>query len=197
MYEPAPEPSPPKPLFTPTRLIAGGVAAALLIWIGGSGCARADTEKRAAAATSSLVGHSVKVSCPGVVASVLVYESNAGRVEFDADGSLPAETKLTAEVCAGLQRLVSEGSALDLACLDNDTCSPEDRRVGLGVAVLSHEAGHLSGIVDEAQAECFGKRNSTSLARALGASPATATQIAEWQTIFAADMLPERYRGAC
>lgn len=196
MYEP-PEPLPPQPLFTTTRLVLGGIALALAVWVGGTGCARADLEQKAAAATSALVGHPVKVSCPGIIASVLMYQSNAGRVEFDADGSLPDETKLTAEVCAGLQRLVSEGSSLDLACLDNDSCSPEDRRVGLGVTVLSHEAGHLSGIIDEAQTECFGQHNSTTLAQALGASPATATQIAEWQTIFAADMLPARYRGAC
>ena len=189
MYEP-PEPPPPQPLFTPTRLVVGAIALAFVAWIAGTGCARADLEHKAAAATSTLVGHPVKVTCPGIIASVLVYESSAGRVEFGAEGSLPDETKLTAEVCSGLQRLVSQGSALDLACLDNDICSPEDRRVGLGVAVLSHEAGHLSGIIDEAQAECFGKRNSTVLARALGASPAAATQIAEWQTIFAADMLP-------
>ena len=143
------------------------------------------------------MGHAVRVRCPGLIAAALVYESHQGWVEFPPDGELPTETKLTAEVCAGLQRLVENGAALDLACLDNNTCAEEDRRVGLGVSVLSHEAGHLSGLTDEAQTECFGRRNSRAVASALGASPAAVTQIAEWQTIFAADMLPERYRGAC
>ena len=40
-----PEQPPPKPLFTTTRLVVGAIALAFVVWIGGSGCARADLER--------------------------------------------------------------------------------------------------------------------------------------------------------
>ena len=51
VYEPPGSP-PSQPLFTRNRLIAGAIALALIAWIGGSGCARADVERKAAAAIS-------------------------------------------------------------------------------------------------------------------------------------------------
>ncbi|MEA2346318.1 MAG: hypothetical protein QOG62_105 [Thermoleophilaceae bacterium] len=175
----------------------GAIGLALILWVGGSGCARAHVEARAAAAISPIVGHQVKVNCPGLIASALIYESHQGWVEFPPDGELPTETKVTAEVCAGLQRLVDNGASLDLVCLDNNTCNPENQRVALGTAVLSHEAGHLSGLVDESQTECFGESNLMAVAEALGSTQSTARQIYEWQTIFGADMLPDSYRQPC
>ncbi len=117
-------------------------------------------------------------------------------MRFDADGTPADETELSAEACAGLRRLVDQGARLGLACLQLDACTKEDARVALGVAVLSHEAVHMRGVIDEAQTECEAIRRTPQVAAALGASPAAAAFIADWQFSVAGDRLPDRYQSS-
>jgi hypothetical protein len=199
----APEPEPDRGgdgrrhLITPVKAVALLVVLGIVAVFGLDACARGSTEAKAAAVAAELSGRDgIRVSCPGPIARVLVYETNAGWVAYTADGPSD-EAKLTAEICDGLARLIDQGPALDLACLETDSCSPEDRRVALGVAVLAHEAAHLSSISDEAEAECFSYANSEWTALRLGASPRAAARIPVWQREFQAPRMPSRYQGAC
>jgi hypothetical protein len=194
-----PEPDAPaasRHVITPLR----AAVACLLVGVSGffvlDGCRRSDVESRAGAVASELAGRAVSVSCPGPISRVLVYEVNAGWVDYGVDG--PAdETRLTAEPCDGLRRLIAEGDRLELRCLETDSCSREDREVAIGVAVLAHEAAHLKGIVDEGAAECFSHQNSAWTAERLGASPDDAARIPVWQRDFQSALMPDRYRTSC
>ena len=94
----------------------------------------------------------------------------------------------------GSDRLLDDGPALDLACLQLDACSEDDTSVAYGVAVLTHEAVHMRGVMDEAATECEAVKRSAGVAQALGATPQAAAFIADWQFSVADDQLPENYR---
>ena len=64
----------------------------------------------------------------------------------------------------------------------------------IAVHVLTHEAMHMAGIVDEARAECAAVQRDAQTARLLGASPADATLLAGryWRTVY--PLMPDGYR---
>jgi len=154
---------------------------------------RIHIEQRASAAASMVAGRSVKVHCPGQLKRRFIKEIHDGEVMFS--GGRPAdETNVTARVCDGIGRLLDKGAALDLSCLQLDTCSKDDTAVAYGVAVLTHESVHMRGVMDEAATECQAVSRSASVAHALGASPQAAAFIADWQFSVADDQLPEQYQ---
>jgi len=154
---------------------------------------RIHIEQRASAAASMVAGRSVKVHCPGQLKRRFIKEIHDGEVMFS--GGRPAdETNVTARVCDGIGRLLDKGAALDLSCLQLDTCSKDDTAVAYGVAVLTHESVHMRGVMDEAATECQAVSRSASVAQALGASPQAAAFIADWQFSVADDQLPEQYQ---
>lgn len=179
-----------------TLLLTFAVLLAPLLWGWGERARRVETQRRAGLAASLVAGRRVTVSCPGVLRRRFVFEVNHGTVRFGPDGRPADRTQLAGEACAGLRRLVEHGPALDLACLRLDACGPADTRVALGVVVLTHEAVHLRGVADEAQTECEAVKRSPLVAVALGATPAAARDIQDWQFSVADDRLPERYRTA-
>ena len=64
--------------------------------------------------------------------------------------------------------------------------------------VLTHEAMHLSGRLDEAVAECAAVQRDAQTARLLGAGPADAAELAGayWRNVY--PLMPEGYRsGKC
>jgi hypothetical protein len=179
-----------------TLLLLGALLLAPLLFGWGERARRVEAERRAGLAAALVAGRPVEVRCPGVVRRRLVYEVNHGSVRFGADGRPADHTELAGEACAGLRRLVEHGKRLDLTCLRLDACAPADTRVALGVAVLAHEAVHLRGVVDEAATECEATWRSPVVAAALGASPAAARDIQDWQFSVASERLPERYRSS-
>lgn len=179
-----------------TLLLIGAVALTPLLWGWGERARRVETQRRAGLAASLIAGRPVTVRCPGVIRRRFLFEVNHGTVQFGPDG-LPADhTQLAGEACAGLRRIVEQGPRLDLACLRLDACSQADTRVALGVVVLTHEAVHLRGVMDEAKTECEAVKRSPVVAVALGASEASARDIQDWQFSVADERLPERYRTA-
>lgn len=173
------------------------IAAAIIVPLAGFGlhlrAERLRVQQRAGAAASQVAGRSVKVNCPGQIRRRLLTEIRDGEVRF-VDGRPADETKVTGRVCDGLARLLDEGALLDLSCLQLDACSEDDTAVAYGVAVLTHEAVHMRGVIDEAATECEAVRRSAGVARTLGASPQAAAYIADWQFSVAGDQLPEQYR---
>ena len=176
-----------------TLAIAAAIVLPLAMWGWHLRAERLHVERRAGAAASQVAGRSVQVHCPGQIRRRLTTEIHDGEVQF-VDGVPAAETKLTGRICDGLGRLLDRGPALDLTCLQLDACSPDDTSVAYGVAVLTHEAVHMRGVMDEAATECEAVKRSAGVARALGATPQAAAFIADWQFSVADDQLPDTYR---
>ena len=61
--------------------------------------------------------------------------------------------------------------------------------------MLAHESIHLSGIRDEAQADCFGFQKTAFVAEELGASPDEARRYAELAIIERTQSAPQEYRS--
>ena len=182
-----------------TVAIAAAALIPLAIWGWIQRSSRLETQRRAAAAAQLITGRPVQVRCPGVIRRHFEYDINDGEVRFGPDGLPGNVADLAGAPCDGLHRLISEGAALDLSCLQLDACSAQDTRVALGVVVLTHEAVHLSGIADEALTECRAVQRSPRVAMALGATAQTAAYIQDWQFSVAGDRLPDRYQtpGGC
>lgn len=180
----------------PVRLTVVALALALAsAWAWQGHARRVDVQRRASEAASTIAGRPVRVHCPSALQRVFAYDTNDGSVRFSADGRPADETNLAGEVCTGLERLLRHGSALDLSCLQLDACSADDTRVARGVAVLTHESVHMSGVMDEARTECTAVRHSAAVARALGASQQAAAYISDWQFSTADERLPEQYQS--
>ena len=79
---------------------------------------------------------------------------------------------------------------------EHDTLIKRDpgRAQVVAVHVLTHEAMHMAGIVDEATAECAAVQRDALTARLLGASTADAHLLADryWRTVYPS--MPEGYR---
>lgn len=176
-----------------TPVIAAAVLLVLLAFGWRERAQRLDAQNRASAAASRVAGRPVTVRCPGILKRAVLEEINHGTVRF-RDGRPEDVTHLSGEACAGLRRLVREGAALDLACLQLDACDADDTRVALGVSVLAHEAVHLRGVIDEARTECESVRWTAGVAEALGATPRTAAFIADWKFSVGPDHLPQQYQ---
>ena len=178
-----------------TLAIVTAVLLPALAWGWHERAQRIEAQDTASTAATQIAGRPVRVLCPGILKRTFLHEINHGSVRF-YDGKPVNDAHLSGTVCAGLRRLISDGPALDLACLQLDTCSKDDTRVALGVAVLTHESVHLRGVMDEAATECEAVRRSASVARLLGASPQAAAYIADWQFSVADDNLPQQYQSA-
>ncbi len=173
------------------------IAAAIVVPLAGFGlhlrAQRLHVEQRAGAAASQVAGRTVEVQCPGQLRRRFMTEIHDGEVQF-VDGRPADETKVTGRVCDGLARLLDRGVLLDLDCLQLDACSKDDTAVAYAVSVLTHEAVHMRGVIDEAATECEAVKRSAAVAQGLGASPQAAAFIADWQFSVADDQLPEQYR---
>jgi hypothetical protein len=182
-------PRPPVTIVAP--LIAGVL---LLVVFGVRGhIRRVEVQNRAGQVASGIVGHHVRVHCPGPIRSRMFYEITEGRVRFSAEGVPNPETNLSAGACKGLRRVLDKGAALDLQCL-KWVCPKADEQAAMGLAVLTHESVHMRGVTDEGLTECEAQKRVATTARQLGLTEASAQAVAYWQRTDYAEMLPDRYR---
>lgn len=180
----------------PVRVVAPLIAGALLLCVLGvrSHLRRVDVERRAGAVASELVGHPVRVHCPGLIRRHLVFDDHEGEVRFSAAGTPQPETHLSANTCDGLRRVLDHGAALDLECLWW-RCSAADTRAAMAIAVLTHESMHMRGVADEGAAECQAQLAVAGAAVRLGLTSRSAASLAHWMATDYADELPDRYRA--
>lgn len=157
---------------------------------------RLEVEDRAAAVASVLAGRDVRITCPGPIKRRVLAEVLDGSVQFGADGRPSDTARLTARPCDGLRVALDGGADLALECLPF-VCTDADEAVARALAVLAHEAAHLGGILDEAQAECTAMRNVAWVARQFGLPADAGRRIAAWQRLVHQQELPERYRQTC
>lgn len=184
--------STPRP---PVRVVAPLLAGVLLLCVLGirGHARRVEVERRAGQVAAAIVGHPVKVHCPGVIRRHAFYEITEGRVRFSAAGVPDRETNLSGDACAGLRRVLDEGASLNLECLYWG-CSKADTRAAMGLLVLTHESVHMRGVMDEGETECEAERRVATTAVTLGLTQASAQAVAHWARTDYAELLPEQYR---
>ena len=163
------------------------------LWLHGR-IQRSHVEGKAAAVASMIAGRAVTVRCPGPFKRHFFYETTEGSVRFDAGGRPADETQLSFRTCDGLRTAMDRGAGLSLDCLYY-RCSKDVTRAAAALAVLSHEAVHLRGVIDEGATECEARTHIGLVARQYRLSDRAATALAHWQATDWAETLPDRYQA--
>jgi hypothetical protein len=123
-------------------------------------------EERLAGAVSTLAERPATVDC-----SFTEWSAGENVAGFVAAGS--SVVHLAPEICYSLHRLLILDDAPDLACLERSRraraqlCSLEGTLAAAALQTAAHEAQHVAGITNEAQAECYGLQTVGDAARLL------------------------------
>lgn len=136
-------------------------------------------ESRLATAASKVAGVDVHVDCQEPFWGEWFVTRGAGHVDADASGTMQDVAHLDRNICRAAD-----------SWPDDDT---DDAYIA--VHVLTHEAGHVRGELNEAATECWAMDHSAEVAEALGASRQQAERRAAWyrQTVY--PRLSATYRG--
>ena len=140
---------------------------------------RADSAAaRAGRVMSALTGQKVSYTCASAVNVFFdrVTDEAAGYVRRDVNGKSEKKSKLRYDTCRGL---------VDFVANPNDLS--DNRRAKIwAVHVVTHESRHMLGEHNEAIADCQAVQRDAQTARGLGASEATAAELAVvyYQTIY-------------
>jgi hypothetical protein len=161
------------------------VALLVLLAVAGAvpGVLRAHQERRLGRAASVLAGARVAVRCQTLGGAFVDGGPELGYVRWRADGHPEPWALLKRDQCRHLGAYVRSG-----------THRPSRDQV-LAVHVLTHEAMHLSGRLDEAAAECAAVQRDARTARLLGAADADAAGLAAayWHDLY--PLMPDGYRS--
>jgi hypothetical protein len=140
------------------------IAAGLLIVCGWAWTRheRKADEDALAVVASELAGRPVEVRCQGFWAELLDIAGRTGEVQF-IDGRPGDSTYLTRRVCSELKAFRSADTHEELDCLTGldpevarlGECFRRVRRAAEAITTLAHEAMHLRGWSNEAQAQCY------------------------------------------
>jgi hypothetical protein len=145
---------------------------------------RETNEHRLGRVASEIAGRHVEVHCPGTIKKFVDISPHAGSVYFDGYGRPADYTELNDPTCSTLD---------DFA--EGEIDRSDALRVARALHVLAHESIHLSGIRDEAQADCFGFQKTAFVAEELGASRGEARRYAELAVIARTQSAPPEYRS--
>lgn len=164
------------PWFSLGALLVVATVAGYFAWRHGT------LEHRLSNAASRLVGATVHVHCQGYAGSFVDAEFEPGYVRFDANGNPERATTIKADECSHLRSYLRSSKARP---------SPDEV---VAVHLLTHEAMHMSGITDEARAECAAVQRDARTARLLGAAPDEAMALARayWSSFY--PRMPDGYR---
>lgn len=163
-----------------------GVAALMLL-----GCAgmtpwvlRVRLESRLGPIASSLSGVPVQVFCQSFGEAFIDTGSEYGYVAFGPDGAPERSTLIKRNQCNDLRAYVG-----------SDKTAPT-RAHAVAVHTLTHEAIHMSGVINEAETECIALQRDAETARLLGASSEAARSLSflYWQVVY--PRMPADYRSA-
>jgi hypothetical protein len=174
-------------------LVAGGVG-----WFGMQHERTRRAEARYAAVASELSGRPVHVHCQGDVGAAFDVSSEAGTVEFDAQGRPADVTNLKRFVCDGLARASGDFTKPEFQCVYGSfECSKRLADDVQALHTLAHESQHLAGQESESAAECKALQSTAYVATRFGADPQFANAIAHWAALHIYPHLPEAYHGPC
>ena len=163
------------------------VSVALLVALAAAGAVpgvlRAQQERRLGRAASVLAGARVAVRCQSLGGAFVDGGPELGYVRWRADGRPEPWALLKRDQCRRLGAYGRSGKH-----------RPSRDQV-LALHVLTHEAMHLSGRLDEATAECAAVQRDARTARLLGAGEADAAGLAAayWQDLY--PLMPGGYRS--
>lgn len=144
----------------------------------------AQLEGRLADVASELAGVEVTVRCETVGEAWVQAHPERGYVMFGADGVPERHAVITYDTCQDLQSWVR-----------SDHRNATEDQV-LAVHVLSHEAMHMKGLIDEARAECAALQRDHRTATLFGATDSEARDLARRYLLSVYPHLPEEYRSA-
>jgi hypothetical protein len=139
-------------------------------------------ERRLARVASAVVGARVGVHCQSFGEAFVDAGIELGYVRFRPDGRPERSTLIKRDQCG------------DIAAYQRSDKHDPSRAQVVAVHVLTHEAMHMAGIIDEARAECAAVQRDAQTARLLGASRADAVVLAGryWRTVY--PLMPDGYR---
>jgi hypothetical protein len=187
------------PIWVKALLILAGVG--LPTWWLADRHDRTVNQDRLSQVAAAIAGPHVKVRCPGPVARVFgSWDTVEGSVRFDATGSPTDTAKLRKTTCAELDALAEGRRRAELACVERAPleCGQSARTLAAAVDVVTHEAFHLRGLMDEAITECRSLQSMHTTAQRLGASEAQGRGLARLQFAVGFPRMPDRYRlGSC
>lgn len=137
------------------------------------------TERRLAAVATDIAQAEVDVRCPSIWRRLVEVSSFEGTAHYDETGR-PTHAELRHHVCKTFDRLAKRGFPEDVSCLDAiaPSCDGWVEGVARAVHVLSHEAWHLAGVVDEARTECYAYQTDADVAMRFGATHGAGDAIA-------------------
>jgi hypothetical protein len=152
-----------------------------------------EMEHKLSEVATSLAGRPVKVRCQGFVSSMLDINWRAGEVQYDEYGRPGDHAFLTRRTCRELNEFDPSSARRKLDCLLSvdwsrwtmqadyySPCAKRARPAVLAITVLAHEAMHLRGWVNEAQAQCYAIQEAAWTAVRLGATPEQARAVASF-----------------
>ena len=163
--------------------VSVALLAALAVAAAVPGVARVRQERRLGGAASVLAGARVAVRCQSLGGAFVDGGPELGYVRWRPDGTPETWALLKRDQCRQLA-----------AYLRSDRHRPGRDQV-VAVHVLTHEAMHLAGRLDEAAAECAAVQRDAETARLLGSRPADAARLAAtyWRDLY--PLLPDGYRS--
>ena len=137
------------------------------------------TERRLAAVAGDIARAGVEVRCPSLWRRLVEVSSFEGTVHVDATGR-PMHAELRHHVCKTFDRLTERGFPEDVSCLERfgAVCDGWVTETSRAIHVLSHEAWHLAGVMDEARTECYAFQTDAEVAMRFGATSAQGDAIA-------------------
>jgi hypothetical protein len=130
-----------------------------------------------------LSGVPASVRCETVSQAWLETHPERGYVRLTADGRPETEAVVTYDTCNDLA-----------AWIGSDHRRPSQDQV-IAVHVLTHEAMHLAGRIDEAAAECAAVQRDSHTAQLLGASAGQARALARDYLLTVYPTMPDAYRS--
>jgi hypothetical protein len=160
-------------------LLACLAMAALAPWF-----LRIRLEHRLADAASKVVGTPVSVHCQSFGEAFTDMGSELGYVMAGPDGLPEKKTTIKRNQCRDLSDF-----------LKSDMGAPTQKQV-VAVHTLTHEAIHMSGVMDESQTECLAVQRDAEMAALLGASPQEAMNLARVYWIYVYPRMPADYTSS-
>jgi hypothetical protein len=158
---------------------------------------KAALERHLADVASELGHRHVHVHCQSFTASLVDVSSEAGSVQFDANGAPADTTDLKRPICNALKRFPHDVTGDAYGCvLRNGDCPRRIWEDVLAVHTLAHEVWHLHGIVSESQTECYALQTTAQAALLLGADPSAAQATATYALAQLYPEMPNEYREA-
>ncbi len=144
----------------------------------------AQLETRLGQVASILAAVPASVRCETAGQAWLEVHPERGYVAVGADGAPSLEAVVTYDTCNDLASWIA-----------SDHRAPTSNQV-VSVHVLTHEAMHIAGRLDEARAECAAVQRDTHTAQLLGATVDQARSLARQYLLTVYPTMPDAYRSS-